>query len=233
MPRKTFYGKRYHGRKVRRIQRAWRRHRRRRRPTLRKKVNKLMREYRSNEGFIDYYNSFSVDYSYGAVGPQLFTLAQGDDYNEREGNQVIGKYLLLKGSIYITATDPLIDDKFNRVRLLLVSYSRKDSAGINQVVQYDSGTLLQPALAIDTFKKRNTTNKYKILFDKTYHVTQENPVRTVSETIKIPKSCNMMKYTSAVSQEPQINATWFYVASDSRIPNHPVFEFNLRQVFQK
>lgn len=200
--------------------------------SLAPKVALLMKQYKSDEGFIDQHLINSIGYGFSAYGLQHFKTAQGDNVIDRTGNQTIAKYILFKGDISILST-ALGGDHYNRVRLVTVCFGINAGTTIGDVMQSVSGTLANRSLAINSYKKRSTDIKFKVLQDVTFTVSQNSPVKTYSKYLKIPKHCNLQKYDITGMQGPTVNAIWTYIVSDSAVVAHPIVTCNVREVFSK
>ena len=169
--RKTFYGKRYHGKKVMRIQRAYRRYRKRR--TLRNQIKNLKRKVYNNlqNCWIDTIQTPIGSGAGGTINPDFCSLQQipqGDDHDERQGNKIVVKNISIKGQLRNAN-----GDIFNEFRIIVFSLTDDPAPGATLSVS----DILQNGDLYSHYKK-NSTYKYKIHWDKTYQMS--NPLATVA-----------------------------------------------------
>lgn len=165
--RRTFYGKRYHGRKVRRIQRAFRRYRARKRQgsSLRNQVRRLKKKVYNNlqPCWIDSVGTMTAGAG-GTIFPNwcsLQDIAQGDDHDQRQGNKITVKSIQVKGQIQVA-----VGDVYNIYRMIIFSLTDDPAPGAPLAVS----DILQTS-DLYSFYKKDSNFKYKIHYDHSFKMS--------------------------------------------------------------
>lgn len=156
----------------------------------------------------------------------LFETQQGDDYDDRNGLSIIARSFHCNGLVQRM-------DSTNIVRIMVVQFESSADNSIANFLQYpnsDATFLYRP---IYSPFKVNGDCKYKILADKRYKVDTNNEYAVIDFKVDVPKSSNVMKYTSGVSQIPQSNPITIFAVSDSNAINHPLVHMTVRQRFDR
>ena len=194
--------------------------------SLAKDVRELKKESAANKGIIDTYNSQNVSTTTSWIHT-CFQCAQGTELDDREGNSIVAHSVNFRGIIARGDTDQ------NIVRLLCIQFESYADATIGEALQYVSPATLLPRQALYSPYKVNGDCKYKVLFDKTYSLPNIISEKVINETVRIPKSSNIMKYTMGATQVPQSNTVLWYAVSDSQLVVHPQIDFHCRERFSK
>lgn len=194
--------------------------------SLVKDVRELKKESSANKGIIDSGNSNNVSTSTGWLHT-CFQCAQGTELDDREGNSIVAHSVNFRGIIGRGDTDQ------NIVRLLCIQFESYADATISEAMQYTTPATLLPRQALYSPYKVNGDCKYKVLFDKTYSLPNIISEKVINETVRIPKSSNIMKYTAGTTQVPQSNTVLWYAVSDSQVVIHPQIDFHVRERFSK
>lgn len=194
--------------------------------SLVKDVRELKKESAANKGIIDVGNSNNISTSTSWLH-SCFQCAQGTELDDREGNSIVAHSVNFRGIIGRGDTDQ------NIVRLLCVQFESYQDATISEVMQYSTPATLLPRQALYSPYKVNGDCKYKVLFDKTYSLPNIISEKVINETVRIPKSSNIMKYTAGTTQVPSTNCVLWYAVSDSQVVIHPQIDFHCRERFSK
>ena len=244
--RRTFYGKRYHGKKAMKIQRAFRRYRRRRQGySLTSQVRRLKRKVYNNlqNCWIDTIQNPVGHGAGGTINPDFCSLQQipqGDDHDERQGNKIVVKSISIKGQLRNAN-----GDIFNEMRIIVFSLTDDPAPGATLTV----GDILQNGDLYSHYKK-NSTFKYRIHWDQTYQMS--NPLATVATQPSSTDLCGC-PYRDFIHIEKKIkfknHQVWYrgssagacikggiylLVISDSlnQLPTgHPTFGYQVRMLY--
>lgn len=194
--------------------------------SLVKDVRELKKESAANKGIIDVGNSNTVSTSTSWLHT-CFQCAQGTELDDREGNSIVAHSVNFRGLLGRGDSDQ------NIIRLICIQFESYADATIGEALQYVTPGTLLPRQALYSPYKVNGDCKYKILFDKTYSLPNIISEKVINETVRIPKSSNIMKYTAGTSQVPQSNTVLWYAVSDSSHVVHPQIDFHVRERFSK
>lgn len=194
--------------------------------SLVKDVRELKKESAANKGILDVTNASTVSTSTSWIHT-CFQTNQGAELDEREGMSIVAHSVNLRAILGRGDTDQ------NIIRLLCIQFESYADATIGEALQYVSPTTSFPRQALYSPYKVDGDCKYKILFDKTYSLPNIISEKVINETVRIPKSSNIMKYTSTSSQVPQSNTVLWYAVSDSQVVVHPTIDFHCRERFSK
>lgn len=226
---KTFYGKKYHGRKVTKIQRAWRSRRKGTRlAKLEKKVRVINRTIERK--FIDSDFIAAGTYTASFVDLGLQNISQGTSVSQRIGNNLSLKSIRINGWVNYSTTDA-----WNWVRILLVLFPDKPD-----FVPSIGDILADTTHSATSFYRRNSTVKFRILHDwrtfvnapLTVHAQSTNykpyQFKNITHTFKSPIRIG---YTSGTTGAPERNNIQCIVIANSSIVDHPDYSANVRLLY--
>ena len=227
---------------ARRIQRAFRRRKKR---SLKTQLKKLKRKVYNNlqNCWIDTIQTPVGSGAGGYINPDFCSLqqiAQGDDHNERQGNKIVVKTISIKGQLRNAN-----GDIFNEFRIIIFSLTDDPSPGATLTV----GDILQNGDLYSHYKK-NSAYKYKIHWDRTYQMS--NPLATVAtqpsstdlcgcpykDFIHIEKKIKLKNhqvwYRGATAGACIKGGIYMLTISDSlnQLPTgHPTFGYQIRMLY--
>jgi len=192
---------------------------------LKKDVAELKRITRAERGILTEQISTGITSSWNNV-KNLYTLAQGDLIDSREGDNIIATTVQFTGN-FVKADDT------NCLRLIVVQFESAADSSIANVLLNDISLVLQPYKAYNSPYRVDGDCKYRILADKKYKLNQDEVMKDIAFKVKIPKSKSTMKYTSSGSAIPQTNLISVLAVSDSLAVSDPVLNLSMRQRYHK
>lgn len=210
----------YNGKKSKRKVRS-----RNKNKSIKKDVKMLKKALEAEKGILDTQLNIGCSASWNNV-LNCFQTAQGDNFDNREGLNIIARTISVKG--YIERIDTS-----NRVRLVFVMFESADDNSIANVMQFSGSALQHLNQALYSPYKVDGDCKYTILADKEYVCDENHKFAKVDFSVRIPTKKNIMKYTATGSAIPRTNQISLLVVSDSQVIDHPMLQCNVRQRFTK
>lgn len=193
--------------------------------SIKKDVKMLKKALAAERGILDHQLNIGCSASWNNV-LNMFQTEQGDNFNNRQGLNIIARTISIKG--YIKRLD-----SSNRVRLVVVMFESADDNSIANVMQYSGSSATHLNQALYSPYKVDGDCKYTILADKEYSCDANHQFAKVDFSIRIPTKKNIMKYTSTGSALPRTNQICLLAVSDSQVIDHPLLQCNVRQRFTK
>lgn len=190
---------------------------------MERSIEELKQQMDANKCCVDLQINNTVSGSWSNIS-NLFGTAQGDDYGSRQGLNILGKTLSIRGLIKKA-------DTTNRVRLVVVMFESSDDNSIENVMQYNVYDVTYPNSPLNSPYKINGDCKYKILADKEYVVDATHAFAKVRMKVNIPSDRQVMKYTTTGLSIPRTNQISILAVSDSSVASHPQVLLNVRQRF--
>lgn len=155
-----------------------------------------------------------------------FQCAQGDGLGDRNGLSIIAKSIHVNGLIQRI-------DSTNIVRIMVVQFESSADNSIVNFLENPNGNVTYLYQGVYSPFKVGGDCKYRILADKRYKVPSTEDFAIIDFKVDIPKSSNVMKFTSAADQIPQSNPVTIFAVSDSYVMDHPQVHMTVRQRFDR
>jgi len=137
------------------------------------------------------------------VYTELNLVALGTGSNNRIGQQIACKSIRIH---FRLSRDTASTEPFNRVRLMLVWYKQPGGYLLDDNVLFTGGSA-----AIDAFTSWTDRKQFKVLYDKTYILTEQYPVKNVRIAKKLT---GLTEYDDASSGAIQTGALYMVSFSD-------------------
>jgi len=221
---------------ARRIQRAFRR--KRKRTSLAKQVRILKKKVNAdtdNRWHDSFYLATSIPNTgvFLDVG-NLANIPAGDAYNQRQGNKITLKSINISFNF-------LPRDQYNRFRVIgfMIGQQTLGAPALNDILQDITGTGAT-APNVDSPYKKDSKLKYKILFDDRFtlqpRVYTTIPAGTVytgaalapnkwwRKKITFGKAGKAIYYKDGTASQPILNMIYLLFLSDSNNPIHPSYQ---------
>lgn len=135
----------------------------------------------------------------------ITSIGQGSDENNRTGNSVLLKYIKCTFNLkYNNSTNP------STIRITIVTTETGDApdpADIYEATGSGSAIVLSPW-------RKNSPIRYKVWFDRIFHVDQYNPQRVYRHTIKA-RGHHHIKYTGAAPTSTGPGNFWAISTTDN------------------
>jgi hypothetical protein len=175
-----------------------------------------LRETNTRQKCYQYNSSASVATGWDVL--QITSLvAQGVETHQRIGDRIIQRRLDYRGNI-------LVGDTSNLFRMVLI-YVPGDVGNNTPATYFDNGIGGSPT-ALSFVKLYLRPQRFKVLFDKTWTLSQNSTTQMLHFEFSIPMNCpaDFLSPTTTV----QTGSIWQFMVSDSAVVPHVGVNYGLR-----
>lgn len=150
---------------------------------------------------------------------QLSSIAQGDNIDNRQGNEITSKYVKLKYDVIVNTVAAT-----NAVRVMVIS-----GDFVNPTAPV-SGNILEGAslLYLSAYQK-NPAIPYRVLYDETVTVQTQGPQRE-DRALTIPLNDMHTVFDNTSGSDYAKNSVWLMIFAD-QITNAPTFSYYARYAY--
>lgn len=145
-------------------------------------------------------------------------IGQGDDSNNRSGNNVMMTSIYLKGTLTVA-------DSSNLIRLTLVMDTQTNGGAPTETLLFSNTSY--PYLAFINYDYRK---RFKILWDEVFIVDTDDPVVHFKKYLKLKKQVSYLSSGATVAGIGK-NSLYLVANSDSTTTTHPLLTFLSRLKF--
>lgn len=167
-----------------------------------------------------YDRTYNSSVGWGGQILDLSAVTQGDTSSTRDGDSLYVRGVSVRGNIVPA-------DATNTVRALVFQWSPNssdDSPSIDEVLEITSS-----ANDVHAYYHKGDSQKYTILWDKTYALSSTSNDNQVFNTGWLRPKVKKLQFSAGVSSGT--NHIYFLILSDSGVAAHPAFVMNTRLTF--
>lgn len=222
MSRRTFYGRRYHGKKATKIQRFWRKKKKsRKKKSLQKQLTKLKKTVYDNSqrNWIDTNIPQTSSVSTGAMDFGAFLGLNNINYGTNDHTDRIGDVITLKRATMIFTFDQSTTDSYNYQRVIIGVLP-----DVPAPLSLPSPTDILEIANVNSFYKKDGAYKWTKLKDfmvKTTLNTNQDCVKRYAVNIDFK---GLKCHYRAASNQVIKNMPFMLTISDSGVVDHPKFK---------
>lgn len=157
--------------------------------------------------YLDYSTTYPTAIAVGGNAVCLNQIAEGDDYNQRDGRMIFGKYVQVDCMIHAPSTS---GNDWGFAAIVIDLQSNLAAPNFSDVFNAPAGNLGA------SFKNlASSQERFKIIKFQTWHVEYGSPDNNVRIRwfVKIPVACSRSRYNGTIAAIPGSNACYFVIAS--------------------